>query len=51
MGGAVGIHGTDVPILNSGHIDWTTGCISISNEAIEDLNRKLPIGTVVIIRP
>jgi hypothetical protein len=51
VGSAIGIHGTDVPILNAGHINWTTGCISVENKDIDDLDRLLPIGTVVIIKP
>ena len=51
VGSAIGIHGTDVPILNAGHINWTTGCISVSNKDIDDLERLLPVGTVVIIKP
>jgi hypothetical protein len=51
VGSAIGIHGTDVPILNAGHINWTTGCISVNNRDIEDLDRLLPVGTVVIIKP
>lgn len=51
IGSAIGIHGTDVPVLNAGRINWTTGCISVTNDAIEDLERTLPIGTVVIIKP
>jgi L,D-transpeptidase catalytic domain len=50
-GGAVGIHGTDLPILNSGNIDWTTGCISVDNSAIHELARLLPLGTLVVIKP
>jgi len=50
-GGSVGIHGTDLPILNLGNIDWTTGCISIDNEDVSELARLLPIGTLVIIKP
>lgn len=50
-GGSVGIHGTDLPILNVGDIDWTTGCISIDNEDISELARLLPIGTLVVIKP
>ena len=50
-GGAIGIHGTDRPRFNNWDIDWTTGCISIDNQAIEELNNTLPIGTVVIIKP
>jgi lipoprotein-anchoring transpeptidase ErfK/SrfK len=51
VGSAIGIHGTDVPILNSGHVNWTTGCISVDNDAIEELDRTVPVGTVVIINP
>ena len=50
VGSAIGIHGTDVPVLNSGRINWTTGCISVENNDIEDLERLLPVGTVVIIK-
>ena len=51
VGSAIGIHGTDVPILNAGHINWTTGCISVNNDDINSLERLLPVGTVVIIKP
>jgi lipoprotein-anchoring transpeptidase ErfK/SrfK len=50
-GGAVGIHGTDTPILNLGNVDWTTGCISVDNAGISELARLLPIGTLVVIKP
>lgn len=50
-GGAIGIHGTDVPILNSGDVNWTTGCISVDNGAIDELEALLPVGTLVIIKP
>ncbi len=51
VGSAIGIHGTDVPILNSGHVNWTTGCISVDNSTIDELDRIVPVGTVVIINP
>jgi lipoprotein-anchoring transpeptidase ErfK/SrfK len=51
VGSMIGIHGTDVPVLNAGNINWTTGCISVNNGDIEDLERLLPVGTVVIIKP
>ncbi len=51
IGGSIGIHGTDVPVLNQGLVDWTTGCISVSNAAVAELARLLPVGTVVIIKP
>jgi L,D-transpeptidase catalytic domain len=50
-GGSIGIHGTDVPMLNAGDINWTTGCISVDNRDVAQLHRMLPIGTVVIINP
>jgi len=50
-GNAIGIHGTDVPILNRDDIDWTTGCISVDNQAIMELDRLVPIGTIVVIEP
>ena len=51
VGGRIGIHGSDEPELNRGNINWTTGCISVNDEDIEELMRILPTGTVVIIRP
>lgn len=50
-GGAIGIHGTDQPILNRSDINWTTGCISVDDDAILELDRLLPIGTIVVIKP
>ena len=50
-GDGIGIHGTDEPILNSGNVNWTTGCISVDNGAIDELEVLLPIGTLVIIKP
>jgi murein L,D-transpeptidase YafK len=49
IGGNVGIHGTDKPDKNSRGVDWTWGCISVDNDAIEELNRILPLGTPVAI--
>ncbi|MGH7815049.1 MAG: L,D-transpeptidase family protein [Candidatus Binataceae bacterium] len=51
LGGRIGIHGTDEPILNVGNVNWTTGCISVDNSAIDQLHRLLPIGTLVVIKP
>ncbi len=50
-GGSIGIHGTDVPMLNEGNINWTTGCISVDNGAIDELEALLPVGTTVVIKP
>jgi lipoprotein-anchoring transpeptidase ErfK/SrfK len=51
VGGRIGIHGTDEPELNRGDINWTTGCISVDDEDVEELTRLLPKGTLVIINP
>jgi len=50
-GSSIGIHGTDVPMLNDGRINWTTGCISVDNGAIDELEALLPVGTLVVIKP
>jgi murein L,D-transpeptidase YafK len=49
IGGSVGIHGTDKPGLNQKGVDWTWGCISIDNDAIEQLAGTVPVGTLVLI--
>ncbi len=49
VGGAVGIHGTDKPALNRKNVDWTFGCISLSNDDIDDLATLVPVGTSVLI--
>ncbi|HLK87037.1 MAG TPA: L,D-transpeptidase [Candidatus Binataceae bacterium] len=50
-GDGIGIHGTDEPILNAGKVNWTTGCISVDNGAIDELEALLPVGTLVVIKP
>ena len=49
-GDGIGIHGTDEPILNTGNVNWTTGCISVDNGAIDELETLLPVGTLVVIK-
>jgi len=51
VGGRIGIHGSDNPLLNRGDVNWTTGCISVSDQDIDELHKLLPTGTVVIINP
>ena len=51
VGGRIGIHGSDQPILNRGNVNWTTGCISLTDQDIDELHKLLPTGTVVIINP
>ena len=31
--------------------DWTNGCIAVNNYEIDELYRKIPIGTKIIINP
>jgi len=50
-GDGIGIHGTDEPILNTGNVNWTTGCISVDNGAIDEIETLLPVGTLVVIKP
>lgn len=53
IGAGIGIHGTvkngDIGIDN--HENNTDGCIGIKNEDVIYLDKKLPIGTPVEIRP
>ncbi|MGD9762435.1 MAG: murein L,D-transpeptidase family protein [Candidatus Binatia bacterium] len=47
LGGRVGIHGYGSRPYEP--IDWTEGCIAISNDEIEYLYDILPVGTPVVI--
>src|SRR5262245_7780952 len=49
VGGLVGIHGSDKPTLNRANVDWTYGCISLSNQDVEHLATLIPVGTPVLI--
>lgn len=48
LGGRIGIHGYGhrpyIPV-----IDWTDGCVAVSNEEAEYLYNRLPVGTPVLI--
>lgn len=52
IGGEIGVHG--VPAGREDLIDnktnWTLGCISVKNTAIEEIYRYLPLQAIVIIR-
>jgi len=48
LGGQIGIHGFgERPLIP---VDWTKGCVAVSNEEIEYLYSNVPLGTPVIIR-
>lgn len=53
-GGFVGIHGDKGGI--AGFFDrmkpnWTQGCITVRNAAIDDLYNRIEVGTPILIRP
>jgi murein L,D-transpeptidase YafK len=50
IGGAIGIHGSDKEDLNRGDIDWTLGCISLTNHDARELDAIVPVGTPVWIQ-
>ncbi len=51
IGGSVGIHGVPAnkPYLIEKGINWTLGCISLSNSDVDEIYRYVDIGTKVII--
>jgi murein L,D-transpeptidase YafK len=54
-GGAIMIHGLAPPFAHLGalhrQVDWTDGCIAVTNEEIEEIWKLVPVGTKVEIRP
>ena len=54
-GGDIKIHGLmkKWAMFGSLHrlVDWTGGCIAVSNSEIDELYNKVPIGTKIIINP
>ncbi len=54
LGGSIGIHGlgeTNEKKLNiHRNLDWTEGCIALTNENIVELRRFIDIGTPVLIK-
>jgi murein L,D-transpeptidase YafK len=54
-GGDIEIHGLERPFswLGSLHrlIDWTDGCVAVTDSEIEEIWPLVPVGTVVEIRP
>lgn len=54
-GGNIMIHGlrNDFSWAGDFHtsVDWTNGCIAVTNEEIEEIDRLVPDGTIVEIRP
>lgn len=50
LGGAIGIHGSDLEAFNRAKINWTLGCISLSNKDVKELASLVSIGTLVYIK-
>jgi murein L,D-transpeptidase YafK len=54
-GGAIMIHGVENRFAWLGfplrHVDWTDGCIAITNPEIEEIWRLVPVATPVEIKP
>jgi murein L,D-transpeptidase YafK len=54
-GGNIEIHGLDSKYTWVGslqrQVDWTDGCIAVTNSEIEEIWPMVPVGTPVVIRP
>lgn len=54
-GGGIMIHGikNGFSQVGASHtlVDWTKGCIAVTDEEIEEIDRLVPLGTIVEIRP
>ena len=54
-GGDIMIHGIKNGYSGVGdlhaEVDWTKGCIAVTDEEIEEIDKLAPIGTIVDIRP
>lgn len=50
-GGDIFIHGGPTTVRNRLKRDWTAGCISVTNQEIEEIWAMVPLGTPIAIRP
>jgi murein L,D-transpeptidase YafK len=54
-GGQIMIHGTPeylTMVQSTGLVrDWTAGCIAVSNAEIEEIYKKVRVGTPIVIKP
>ncbi|HEY2773038.1 MAG TPA: L,D-transpeptidase [Candidatus Binatia bacterium] len=51
IGGSVAIHGNDRLVVQDAGIDWTKGCIALSDPDIRAVAAEVPVGTPVWIVP
>jgi murein L,D-transpeptidase YafK len=54
-GGDIMIHGikNDLTWIGASHaeVDWTKGCIAVTDEEMEEIYKLVPNGTIAEIRP
>ncbi len=50
-GGDIFIHGHDGAGYGRRPDDWTAGCIAVTNRMIEEIYRRVPLGTPIVIQP
>jgi murein L,D-transpeptidase YafK len=54
-GGAIMIHGVEKPFVWLGplqhEVDWTDGCIAVTNREMDEVWQLVPVGTPVEIKP
>jgi murein L,D-transpeptidase YafK len=49
IGNGIGIHGVGAPAPGHKDTDWTLGCIALDDEEIDEVARKVPDGTPIVI--
>ena len=51
LGGELGIHGTgDGSPAIQRDVNWTTGCVALTNQQAFELERWVRVGTTVVVR-
>ena len=54
LGGAIGIHGigqeTEKTLRIHSKVDWTEGCIALTNAEVAELRAYVQVGTEVVIK-
>ncbi|MBX0333005.1 L,D-transpeptidase family protein [Pontibacter sp. HSC-14F20] len=55
VGGDIKIHGlpNKMPFIGKWHrlMDWTAGCMAVTNDEMEELYQTVPVGTPIDIKP
>jgi len=50
LGGGIGIHGGGFSVLGRPVLDWTAGCVALTDGEVEELYASVKVGTPVVIR-